>query len=78
MKIEFIYTFEDRPQSIVQYPFDIAILETEERMKMFATAMLSPEEYLSLIKISCCIYTDGNEIEEPEWFVKCNGKLWFN
>jgi len=78
MKIEFIYTYNEKPQEIVSYPFVLPILQDKETMLKFALSDLSEDERQQLVKISTCIYFENEgEIELPKWFNECNGKLYF-
>jgi hypothetical protein len=78
MKIEFIYTYNEKPQEIVSYPFVLPILQDKETLVKFATSDLSEEERQQLVKISTCVYFENEgEIELPKWFNECNGKLYF-
>lgn len=78
MRIEFIYTYDEKPQEIIDYPFVLPILQNKEPLVKFALTDLSEEERRHLVKISTCVYfeNEGN-IVLPDWFNHCNGKLWF-
>lgn len=77
MRIEFILTYNSKPQEIFEYPFINPILTDKQTLFDFATAYLSNEEKQELIKISSCVLIDGGKFELPKWFVECNGKLYF-
>lgn len=78
MKIEFIYTYNEKPQEIVSYPFVLPILESKETLIEYALSDLSDEEQHQLVKISSCVYFDNKgEVDLPDWFNECNGKLYF-
>ena len=78
MKIEFIYTYNEKPQEIVSYPFVLPILESEETLIEYALSDLSDEEKKQLVKISSCVYFENKgEVDLPNWFNECNGKLYF-
>ena len=51
MKIEFIYSYQDKPQEIVSYPFVLPILESKETLIEYALSDLSDEEKQQLVKI---------------------------
>ena len=76
MRIEFILTYNSKPQEIVEYPFVNPILKDKQTLFDFATAQLSDEEKQELVKISSCVLIDGGNFEEPEWYSQSNGKLW--
>ena len=76
MRIEFILTYNSKPQEMVAYPFVNPILKNKQILFEFATAQLSDEEKQDLVKISSCILIDGGNFEEPEWYSQSNGKLW--
>lgn len=31
----------------------------------------------TIVKMSCCVYEAGNNIETPDWYHECNGKFYF-
>lgn len=78
MKIEFIYTYSDKPQEIASYPFVLPIIQDKQTLVKFALSDLSDEEKKQLLKISSCVYFENEgEVELPEWYNKSNGKIWF-
>lgn len=91
MKIQFIYTFKEKEQEILEYPvqrrseaheYDFYtiedVLKSKESLSEYALNEFNDEEKNDLIKISCCVYLEnGPDFEEPEWYKKCNGRLWF-
>jgi len=78
MKIEFIYTYDGKPQKIASYPFVLPILQDKETFLKFAMTELSTEERRQLIKISCCIYFEHEgKSDLPDWYDECNGKFYF-
>lgn len=78
MFIEFIYTYENRPQEIAKGEIEnLDMLQSEDALKKFATEGMEPSELAELKKISCCVYHDAEEVILPNWFLNCNGKLWF-
>jgi len=76
MKIQFIFTYNSKPQEFVEYPFVNQILKDKQTLFEFATAQFSDEEKNELVKISSCILIDGGNFEEPDWYKELNGNLW--
>lgn len=77
-EIQFIYTFSKGPQRMLDVPFTPELLASEETLKAFAKSCLNDAEKKDLVKVSTCVYFNhGPEIELPDWFWECNGKLWF-
>lgn len=77
MKLELIYSFNNKQQEIVVYPFVSNIMDTKENFVKFILSVLSKEEINDLYKISCCVYCEGEELNEPKWYEECNGKFYF-
>ena len=75
-KIQFIFTFFEGESQIQNTKISLNNLQTEEQMKATAIADLTLDEAADLCKISCCIEATREEL--PEWYLNCNGKLWFN
>ena len=75
MKVEFIYSYDDRPQEIVMLPIADSILKDQEDFRQYALYDLSIGEVSHLVKISSFIYFGSMEI--PAWYKECDGKLWF-
>ena len=77
MEIEFIYTYNNKPQKIVSCPFVLSILQDKETLIKYALSNLSEEERQKLVKISSCVYfeKDGN-IKLPSWYNEGNGKIY--
>ena len=78
MHIEFIYTFDNLPQDIRRYVFDMYHISDKDNFLKFAMQDLSYFEKQQLVKISCCIYTLKKEINFPDWFEDSNGKFYFD
>lgn len=79
MHIELIYTYDRNhdSQTTVIYPFVDELLASEGVFTRFVTALLTDDEKHDLRKISSCVYYASNAVKTCEWFVKCNGKLYF-
>ena len=75
MKIECIYTFENRPQEFINIPVNPSVFKSKWRLE--SLLINEVEEPRELVKISCCINTEGEDIEPPKWFMDCNGKFYF-
>ena len=80
MNIDLIYTFDEINQLFAFMPLEMNQIEDEATLKEYVTESLTPEQRQELIKISCCVITDNTEDipNLPDWFMECNGKLWFN
>lgn len=78
MKIDLIYTFFEGEQQFRLLDITPPILSDEETLKAFVKAPLTDEENGLLVKVSCCVFGEGQEPEIPEWYMKANGKLWLN
>lgn len=78
MKIEFIYTYASRPQSLAIHPFVNPILKDKETLFEFATCELSENEKQDLVEISCCVLIEEGHFERPKWYKESNGKLLVN
>jgi len=83
MKIDVIYTFEDRGQKRATFPFVSAILIDKDTFIEFLISTLDSEERGELIKISTCILTplaypitNNYHKDKAHWFNKCSGKIW--
>lgn len=76
MIIQFIYTFENRPQSFLTFPFVEPILQDIETLFKFAITPLDKDDLQELVKISSAIIFDDDKFELPLWYIECNGKLW--
>lgn len=76
MKIEFIYTYTNNAQEIVEYPFVNPILKDKQTLFDFATAFLTKNKKQNLVKISCCVIFGNGSFEEPDWYILSEGKLW--
>lgn len=78
MKIQFIYTFESKPQNSAIFPVNMSTLDNVKAVKELALSYLSNEEKQELVKISCCVDVEDTFVENPpQWYLDCNGKLWF-
>lgn len=77
-RIDLIFTFfpNDMEQLWFETDLDPKAIESEEKLKTFVTATLTEHEKENLCKVSCCV--SGIETDAPEWYLKANGKLWFN
>ena len=78
MNIEFIYTFDNLPQDIRMYVFDMYHISDKDKFFNFAMQDLSDYERQRLVKISCCIYNLKEEVNFPDWFESSNGKFYFD
>lgn len=77
-RVEFIYTFNDMPQQIANYPFVKELITTRRVFIQFATMELSRLELNQLVKISCAIYYSSKpEIKTPSWYNDVSGKFFF-
>lgn len=80
IEVEFIHTFNNLPQQTsgcdVSEISANRILRTKQSMFEFATEYLSEEQKQELVKISICVNPGECEIDPPDWFLSCNGKLW--
>lgn len=74
-RIEFIFTFKYAPQQIASYPFVKPILKDQNTLLDFATAELTDKEVGSLVKMSCCIYSN-KRFKTPEWWDNSKGKFY--
>ena len=78
-ELEFIFTYDEAPQEFVnEVVNEMAlnnILLNEKSLFEFATKELTEDKKRTLIKISCCVYSDGGYVP-PQWYMDCNGKLW--
>lgn len=79
MKAQFIYTFEETDQEIINYPtMDKKHIENKESLIQFAVQEFAQSEVEELVKISVCISPEENEkINPPQWYLDCNGKFYF-
>ncbi len=73
-KIEFIYTYENQPQMSAKVNCNDSVLKDIEILAEFAIGKDVNKK--DLVKISCCVHTDEPETL-PNWFIQCNGKLYF-
>ena len=78
MIIEFIFTFNDRPQEIKQYPFADSILKDKKSLFEFATSKMPDDAKIKLVKISSCVITNGAQFNMPKWYAEARGKLWIS
>lgn len=77
MKLEIIYTFNDRPQQVVTMPISEHILNNKEMFFVYATSPLLKEEKETLVKMSGCIYEASNlNLYKNHWYNKENGKFY--
>jgi len=77
MKIQFIYTFDTKPQMITAYEHIFpAFLESKNVLTAYAMTRLNKKEKSDLIKISCCVVEAKEMPICPEWYEKENGKIW--
>ena len=74
MKIQFIYTFDELEQVMLDTEISEEKLSTMDGLIGSAMLHLKPKEKRNLIKISCCVY--GEDRKPPEWYMKENGKVW--
>ena len=75
-KLQCIYTFCNREQVIIDFgKLPKIALDNEKNFIAYAKTSLTNPEENELIKISACIMTGE---KPPEWYMKCNGKFYFN
>ena len=74
--IDFILTFDEKPQQMLNSRVSSETLETESGLTEHVLSFLNEDEKQELKKVSCCIFAEANQL--PKWFLECNGKLWFN
>ncbi len=78
MMIQFIYTFKNLKQKIVDFPFQYSNMKSRKELIEFATSNLKETEKQDLLKISSCIYiNEKTHINIPKWYLDCDGKFWF-
>lgn len=75
MEVQYIYTFESMQQEYVNSAFTaIKNLSVNDFLDHAADPLTNTEK-ANLVKISCCVICDKEEL--PEWYIEANGKLWF-
>jgi hypothetical protein len=77
MTIQLIYTFKEKPQDFADYSISPKILESKEETVAFVLEPLTEDETKDLVKVSMSVNPDDETMDPPEWYLKCNGKLWF-
>lgn len=78
MSLDLTYTFEHQSQLFKSYPLDAALLADRKELTDFVLSKLSSFQRSGLAKISLCVMVEGDEgVAMPDWFLGCNGKLWF-
>jgi hypothetical protein len=74
MKIQFIFSMQDKPQLITEYEnFYPALLTDKNVFLTYACSRLGAD-ISSLTKISTCIVGDNGNV--PDWYYYINGKFW--
>ena len=77
METQFIYTYAETEQEIINYPISpIKILKDKKAFVDFAIQELASSEIEELVKISSCII-QSEKVKIPEWYLECNGKFYF-
>ena len=82
--IEMILTYNDKPQIIyrdnISPPTEILWLlgESETEYKENLSLFLCGVSTDGLYKISNCIYCNDIELSLPQWYLDCNGKVFFD
>lgn len=77
MRIDLIFTFFEGEQQFDNREIKPENLESEMDLKGFVQKYLDIHEREMLCKVSCCL-EDYGDFDLPMWFIKANGKLWFN
>ena len=81
MKIEVIYTFDNRipSQARSEYPIQEQNLESRQSLSDYITGYLNQDDQEKIYKISCHIMLEEWENEEviPQWYLNCDGKLFY-
>jgi hypothetical protein len=83
--LEFIYSFEQAEQVMLAVACEWAMLSHPALLAGYAAGTLAkalPDEAAALLmelrKVSCCLsMTPGDERTPPDWFMACNGKLYY-
>ena len=81
MKAHLIYTFFEGAQQFGLKTIDEKDLVSEEALKNNVIKGVRKLKRDLLCKVSCCLYpekSDNPELKIPDWYMKANGKLWFN
>jgi len=77
MKLQIIYTFDNKPQEIWNYKYiEGEPFTSKETFIKWLRKQLTTDENKNLLKVSCCVI--GGSIVMPEWYKKANGKLYFD
>lgn len=76
IKIDLIFTFENRSQEWFTADIDVTALDNKEQLFKAVAEQLSDEEKQDLVKISCCLM--GKNVVAPDWYMDINGKFWDN
>lgn len=76
IKINFIFTFKNRPQEMADAFFDKNISEIDFMLKVFSIFSFTKSQLRDLIKISTLQYTDKEHA--LLFLLKRNGKYFFN
>lgn len=76
MKLQIIFTFENKEQEIFNYKyFSKSILKSKTNFINWVKEQLTDTENESLVKLSCCLI--GENLIIPNWYKKINGKIYF-
>jgi hypothetical protein len=73
MNIQYIFTFDELEQVMIDSEISEESLATMDGLISNAMSALKPKEKRNLIKISCCTY---GENPPPDWYMKEKGKVW--
>jgi hypothetical protein len=78
-RIEFICSFDGMEQEVYSGPFNPEVMASKRVLSASITDELDVEHAARLNKVSCCVYSDeGENVPKPDWYMNCNGKLWYN
>ncbi len=79
MKINIIYTYDNKAQEINTVPFFPILLENKNQFFQFLTTELSMDEKQNLVKISTAL-VDGQveKNDRNKWAFDAHGKFWDN
>jgi hypothetical protein len=76
--VEFILTYKKErrySQLICSVWLPPEYFESEERLKKEIDFMFG--RYMDIIKVSMCLYDVPDKEPIPQWYLDCNGKLYF-
>jgi len=76
IEIDLIYTFEKAEQIHFSTKLPQTSFENEETLSNTIKDLIPRRKRNGLRKVSCCAFHCKAE-ELPDWYFKCNGKLFF-